>query len=56
VYMISYEGPTMISLGLIPRPLSEISRRGLATRTTLRCPKGIQSVTRSPVNVYTHDW
>ena len=39
----------MATVSLVPRPLSEKSRRGLATRTTVPCPKGIQSVTQSRV-------
>jgi len=38
---------------LVPRPLSDLSRWGLATRNTLSCPKEIQSVTQSLVNAYT---
>ena len=40
----------MISLVSFPDP----SRRGLATRSTLLWPKGIQSLTWSRVNVYKH--
>ena len=39
-------------LSLVPRPFSEKSTRGLATRNTLPC-QGIQSVTQAGVNVYT---
>ena len=37
---------------LVPRPLSEKSRRGLATRTTSPCPRALYSARQSGCRVY----